>query len=80
MNQIFEAIQRERSCQDRKYGTPQERALLPNEYLHIAQVELNEAMSGLVNGDLDNALCEALQVAAVLVAMMEQHGIRERGE
>lgn len=84
---IFFAITRERLYQDEKYGTPEHRNLSLARYLLIIRKELNEAMDAIVDeetdeetdeGALANAMCELLQVAAVAVAAMEQHGIIER--
>lgn len=75
---VFAAVDIERAYQDRKYGTPERRRLQIIEYLHIAQAELNEAMCSMADGDKDNALLELLQVVAVGVACLEQHGVVER--
>lgn len=75
---IHQAIHRERSYQDHKYGTPQQRDLVLSSYVRIARNELDEAMIAIVDGDHDNARCELLQVAAVVVAALEAHGLIER--
>lgn len=75
---VFGAIARERLYQDRKYGTPAQRDLSVASYLIIMRHELNEAMTALATKSADEAMCELLQVVAVGVAAMEQHGVIER--
>ena len=73
---IFEAIGRERDFQDRKYGAGRLHNI-PG-WLLILRKELEEAeIAWCKEGDA-NALCELLQVIAVGVACLEQHGISER--
>lgn len=71
-------IDRERAYQDRKYGSLAQRQLTVAEYFDIADAEFGEMMAEVIAGDTDAALCEAAQVIAVLVAMLERHGIVER--
>lgn len=75
---VFAAVDIERAYQDRKYGTAEDRRLTIAEYLHIAQGELNESMCSMADGDKENALRELLQVIAVGVACLEQHGVVQR--
>lgn len=77
--EVFNAIHRERVWQERKWGTLEERPHTVGEWLLIAEGELAEAKQAWVKGvsDLD-ALQELLQVAAVAVAALEQHGLFER--
>lgn len=75
---IYAAIDKERSYQDRKYGMIHQRNLPLAIYLEICRQELNESQSALADGDKDNALLELLQVAAVAVAALEAHGLVER--
>lgn len=77
-NKALWAIVRERVYQDKKYGTPAERDLPIDRYLEIAAIELEEAMAAMEAADDENAKLEALQVAAVIVAMLERHGVVER--
>lgn len=73
---IYAAIDRERTYQDWK-RRPQQRPVA--EWLLILRRELNEAMDDwTLAGDDRAALVELLQVAAVAVACIEQHGIVER--
>lgn len=78
MDDVFAAIARERGYQHRKWG-PKEHGIAA--WLLIARGELGEAeRAWLKDGDKAdaNALGEMLQVAAVLVAGLEQHGVVER--
>lgn len=74
--QIFEASLRERAYQDAKWGNkPHE---VPG-WLLIMRAELEEAMHAWVKHDGSReALKEILQVVAVGVACLEQHGVVER--
>ncbi len=72
------ALTKERRHQDRKYGSPARRGLSVAEYLQIARAELDEAQASMTDGDEENALRELLQVIAVGVACLEQHGVVER--
>lgn len=75
-NTIFSAIKNERVYQDRKWG---DNPHTVGEWLLIIRAELNEAETAWVKNGGDNAaLEEILQVVAVGVACMEQHGIVER--
>lgn len=78
MNEVFEAIRRERDFQDHKWGTIQERPHTVGEWLLIAERELQEAKEAWCKGHGDyGALEELIQVAAVVTACLEQHGIVE---
>lgn len=77
---VWQVIRRERSYQDRKYGTIEERNLPLDDYIAILWTELGEASVSFTEGDYDNARCELLQVAAVAVAALEAHGLIERPE
>jgi hypothetical protein len=74
--EVVNAIGRERDYQDCKWGQPNHS--VPG-WLLILEAELAEAKQGWVKerGDRD-ALREILQVAAVAVACLEQHGVYER--
>lgn len=75
---IYAAIDGERAYQDTKYGPAPERDLTLGEYLHIAQDELTEAQTAHDFDDPNEALLELLQVVAVGVAAIEQHGLITR--
>ncbi len=76
---VFSAILRERAYQDEKWGTIEEHPHTVGEWLLIIEAELQEAKQGWVKGRGDvDALREILQVSAVAVACMEQHGVIER--
>jgi hypothetical protein len=76
---INEAIQRERNYQDAKWGHWTDGGHSPREWLAIMEAELEEAKLAWVKGSGDEGLLrELLQVVAVGVACMEQHGCYER--
>jgi hypothetical protein len=76
---VFAAIDRERAWQELKWGTNTEHPHTVGEWLLIVEAELAEAKQGWVKGQGDyDALRELVQVAAVAVAALEQHGAPER--
>lgn len=76
--QVFEAIDREREYQLYKWGNKEHS--VPG-WLLIMESELKEAKEGWVRGNGDSdALEELLQIVAVGVAALEQHGPVERIE
>lgn len=79
-NKVFEAIKRERAYQDLKYPGPDGGASphTMGEWILILLGEIQEAQAAWLKGDLDAARQEILQVAAVAVACMEEHGAEER--
>lgn len=79
-NEIYKAIERERDYQDNKYGAVHDRPHSVVEWLLIMRKELEEAENGWIHGTEESALEELLQVVAVGVAAMEQHGFVERIE
>lgn len=79
LNDVFKAIARERAYQNRKWGTVETYPHDVSGWLLILQSELNEAKEAWVKGfSDDDALQEVLQVIAVGVACLQQHGIVER--
>jgi hypothetical protein len=78
-NHIKDAIVSERDYQDRKWGTPSEHPHEVGAWLTIMRCELQEAEQAWMKGCGDaEALCEILQVVAVGVACMQQHGTMTR--
>lgn len=78
---IFAAVAREREYQDKKWGCVEAHPHTVGEWLLIMEAELNEAKQAWCkNGGDISALEEMLQVVAVGVAAMEQHGVIERLE
>lgn len=76
---VFAAIDRERAWQEQKWGTNQEHPHSVGEWLLIVESELAEAKHAWTKGSGDrDALAELVQVAAVAVAALEQHGAIER--
>lgn len=70
----FEAINQERLHQDKKWGTVEERPHTVAEWILIAEAELAEAKHAWAKECSDQkALEELLQVAAVVVAALEQN-------
>jgi hypothetical protein len=79
VDDVFEAIRRERYYQDEKWGTLEERPHTVGEWLLIIEGELAEAKHAWTKGISDaDALRETLQVAAVAVAALQNCGIVER--
>lgn len=76
---VFAAIGRERDYQDAKWGTPAEHPHDVGGWLTIMRRELREAEDAWCSrrGNA-GALEEILQVVAVGVACLQQHGIVER--
>lgn len=75
---VFAAINHERDYQDEKWGNNPHTV---GEWLLIVEGELEEAKHAWRKGAGDNdALCELLQVIAVGVACLEQHGVIGRDE
>lgn len=73
---IFDAIQRERQYQDAKWGNKPHTV---GNFILIMEGELEEAKQSWRKGVGDkDALRELLQVIAVGVACLEQHGVVER--
>jgi len=75
---VVEAIRRERTYQDKKWGALQDNPHTLLEWLAIVRRELEEADVAWLSADDDNCQRELLQVATVIVACLEQHGVMER--
>lgn len=81
LEDIFAAIRRERQYQTAKWGSVQEHPHEVASYCVIMQGELDEAMQAWRKGRFGaDDLREVLQVVAVGVACLEQHGVVEREE
>lgn len=75
---IWAAVSRERDFQNEKWGDNPHTIF---EWIGIMEKELSEAKAAYFKRPADEEmLVEILQVVAVGVACMEQHGIQERGE
>jgi hypothetical protein len=73
---VYAAINRERRYQDAKFGgRPHE---IPS-WLMLAKREIEEAEEKWCRADKDEdgAIAEVVQATAVLVALLEQHGVAE---
>lgn len=75
-NDVFVAILEERYFQDNKHGTGDHTL---GEWIIIMEAELAEAKTALIKGGSgrDSVRSEILQVVAVGVACLEQHGLKE---
>ena len=78
MDEVFAAIREERLYQDSKYGPPEERGLGLGDYVIIAEAELAEVRWDIAHNQPEHACVEMLQVAAVLVAALQRHGVQRR--
>lgn len=77
--EIYEAVDRERSYQDRKWGTFAEgRSHALPAWMLIMRKELEEAENAWMKSTDDDVRRELLQVVAVGVAALEEHGVTER--
>lgn len=73
---VFKAILEERTHQDRKWGSIEQRPHTIAEWILIAEAELQEAKHAWTKECSDiRALEELLQTAAVIFAALEQHSI-----
>jgi len=78
---IEEAVRRERHYQDLKWGTIEEHPHTIFEWIGIMEKELQEAKAAYFQPACmadSEMLREVLQVVAVGLACLEQHGIVER--
>lgn len=77
MDQVFEAIRAERDYQTNKWGPLDSRAHGIPGWLLILRKELEEAEEGWSKNvpGKHSALAELVQVAAVAVAALQQHGL-----
>ena len=66
---VIQDILKERERQDAEHG--EDRNLLPSEWLLILGEEFGEVCTGIANWDIDSIREEAVQVAAVAIAMVE---------
>jgi hypothetical protein len=76
-DQVLTAIVAERAHQDEKWGPLSTKQQSIAGYLLVLEKELDEAKSGwIMNAEgRDSALAEVLQIAAVAVACLQQHGL-----
>lgn len=73
------AIHDERQFQDQKFGPGSQHTI--GEWILIMESELAEAKVAIIKGGegRNSVLMEIVQVAAVAVACLEQHGVKEVG-
>jgi hypothetical protein len=80
-NNVWTAIQRERAYQDRKWGSTDDHPHEVGGWITLLRRELREAEDAwCTQRDDADALREILQVAAVAVACLQQHGVQVRTE
>lgn len=72
---VYEAIEKERRYQDKKWGTIEENPHSLERWLAIMQGELSEAIDAFYDETREDVLAEIIQVVAVGHACLEQHGI-----
>jgi hypothetical protein len=77
--EAFAAVIDERNFQDRKFGPGSKHTI--GEWIIIMELELAEAKLALVKGGAgrNSVLNEIVQVCAVGIACIEQHGVCEVG-
>ena len=75
----IDCIVTERYYQDDKHGTIEEQGHEIGEWLILIEAELEEAKAGLVKGKKgrDHVMSEIIQIAALALAAIEQHGAGE---
>jgi len=75
----FCAVVDERNHQDAKHGSIEASGHTIGEWILILEAELAEAKVALIKGGhgRDSVLSEIVQITAVGMACLEQHGIRE---
>lgn len=73
---VITAILKERDFQDQKYGHPDVNPHSVGAWLLTIEFELNEAKLACAKGGKgrDNVINEVIQIAALCVACLEQHG------
>jgi len=76
---IYDAIGAERDHQDIKHGSPYSNPHQKATWLLLIEAELAEAKLAVIKGGVgrDSWSHELIQVAALCVAALEQHGIEE---
>lgn len=75
IEEVFSVLRRERQYQDVKWGPIADNPHSIGEWLSIAAEELSEAQGAFCAGYMGHTMNEMVQVAAVLVAALEQHGL-----
>ncbi len=74
---VVHHLMEERMFQDLKHGSIEEEPHTPSGWLLLIEAELAEAKAAVIKGgmDRDSWRSEVLQVAALCVAALEQHGL-----
>lgn len=78
----IESLLDERKFQDNKWGTIQDHPHTVGEWILLIEAELAEAKEALIKGGTgrDSVLSEIIQVGALALACIEQHGADEINE
>jgi len=76
---VLEAIEKERMFQDEKHGTILKNPHSVAVWLLLMKAEMDEAFHAAIKGGKgrDNVIKEVIQVVALGVACLEQHGVEE---
>lgn len=76
IEEVFEEIKKERAYQENKWGNFEQHPQSLPGYLLIMKKELEEAENGWMKNSTgrNHVLHEILQVAAVAIACLEEHG------
>lgn len=75
-SQVVDILEKERQSQDLKWGSLDEKHQTVAGYLLVLESELNEAKQGWMK-NIDgkhSSLSEIVQIAAVAIACIQQHG------
>lgn len=78
----IEALKKERLFQDNKWGGIDDHGHTIGEWILLIEAELEEAKRALIKGGVgrDSVLMEVVQVGALALACIEQHGTDEKKE
>jgi hypothetical protein len=77
-HEVIVALSQERAFQDQKHGTIYEVPHTPGGWMLLIKHELIEAENALIKGGMgrDSWRHEIVQVAALCIACLEQHGLQ----
>jgi hypothetical protein len=80
MSKVVFLLHRERKFQDDKHGSIEESGHTIGEWLLLIEAELVEAKQALIKGGKgrDSVMSEIVQIGALALAAIEEHGIQER--
>jgi hypothetical protein len=75
---LVSVIEGERRYQDNRWGDVESNPHTVGEWIAIAGEEISDAVKAYLNGDTEAAKGEMIQSAAVVFAMVEQHGLPDK--